>query len=591
MRPSHLVLALSPLAPLVRCHSWQSRSFDLELPHLEQLSRRQDWTLTQPGLTGVAAMQLVVVSPTQALIVDKVQHNSMTINGHIAWSAIYSLVSNTARPVDLQTNSFCAGGSFLSNGTLVNLGGNTFAFTNQIPDANGAQGLRLFDAAGCPDNAPQCAFYESPKRIRLTSNRWYPTVVRLDDGSLLVIGGSKSGTFMNSAALNNPTLEFYPPKNLNGFNGTQIPSQFLNDTLNANLFAVAFLLPGGKVFVAANTQAMIYDWRSNVETRLPNIPNGVRITYPMAGTGALLPLSPSNNYAPTVMLCGGQTTDDHRVPASANMSSQDAASAQCASMELTPSGIAAGWQVETMPEARIMPDIVLLPTGKVLIVNGGQTGYSGYDNVAHLVGHSNADNPAFQPVLYDPSIPFNPASPGARFSHDGLPTSTIARLYHSVASLTPSGSIIIAGSSPNDDVSTVKYATDYRAEILSPPYMTMARPTFTGQPSNVLYNQPFTLNVSGANGTASVILMDFGYSTHALHMNMRTVELVSSQTGTSVSVTGPPDATTYPPGPGWLFVVVDGVPSEGKRVMVGNGASPPVDLAAWANMLARTPNP
>ena len=184
---------------------------------------------------------------------------------------------------------------------------------------------------------------------------------------------------MNSAAINNPTLEYYPPKAINGFNGTQIPSQFLIDTLNANLFPIAFLLPGGKVFVAANTyvsktfcfslgnhcterslticsKAMIYDWRANVETRLPDIPNGVRISYPMAGTGVLLPLRPSNNYAPTVLLCGGQTKSDS--VAASQMSSQDPASAQCASLELTSSGIAAGWQTETMPEARIMPDAV-----------------------------------------------------------------------------------------------------------------------------------------------------------------------------------------------------------------------------------------
>jgi hypothetical protein len=49
------------------------------------------------------------------------------------------------------------------------------------------------------------------------------------------------------------TMEFYPPKALNGYNGTQIPSQFLVDTLNANLFPFLILLPDGRVFMAANT--------------------------------------------------------------------------------------------------------------------------------------------------------------------------------------------------------------------------------------------------------------------------------------------------------------------------------------------------
>lgn len=96
---------------------------------------------------------------------------------------------------------------------------------------------------------------------RRETGRWYVrssvprrlTADRCPIGSLLIIGGSKQGAFINSATLTNPTMEFYPPKALNGYNGTQFPSNFINNTLNANLFPVAFLLPGGKVFLAANT--------------------------------------------------------------------------------------------------------------------------------------------------------------------------------------------------------------------------------------------------------------------------------------------------------------------------------------------------
>jgi len=45
----------------------------------------------------------------------------------------------------------------------------------------------------------------------------------------------------------------------------------------------------------------------------------------------------------------------------------------------------------------------------------------------------------------------------------------------------------------------------------------------------------------------------------------------------------------HPPGPGYLYVVTDaGVPSFGHEVMIGMGASPPVDQAAIDNMLAQT---
>jgi hypothetical protein len=39
-----------------------------------------------------------------------------------------------------------------------------------------------------------------------------------------------------------------------------------------------FELPDGTLFIAANNQCMIFNWRTNVETRLPGIPNGVRVT-------------------------------------------------------------------------------------------------------------------------------------------------------------------------------------------------------------------------------------------------------------------------------------------------------------------------
>ena len=50
-------------------------------------------------------------------------------------------------------------------------------------------------------------------------------------------------------------------------------------------------------------------------------------------------------------------------------------------MVLNTAGIAEGWQVESMPQSRVMPDTILLPDGRVLIVNGAQTGIAGYGNV------------------------------------------------------------------------------------------------------------------------------------------------------------------------------------------------------------------
>lgn len=77
--------------------------------------------------------------------------------------------------------------------------------------------------------------------------------------------------------------------------------------------------------------------------------------------------------------------------------------------------------------------------------------------------------------------------------------------------------------------------------------------------------------------------MDLGFVTHGVHANSRLVYLVVSsfRKGKNMILAGPPDGNIFPPGPGWIFVVVNGIPSQGKMVMVGDGLGPPVDDSAW----------
>jgi hypothetical protein len=170
-------------------------------------------------------------------------------------------------------------------------------------------------------------------------------------------------------------------------------------------------------------------------------------------------------------------------------------------MVLNDAGIKAGWQVEQMPQARLMPDAVQLPTGQIVIVNGAGSGISGYSNVVDQVGESNAANPVLTPVLYDPQAPV-----GQRFSSAGMPTSRIARMYHSVATLTPKGDIMIAGSNPNLDRTEIEFATEYRVEWLSPPYITATRPEISDlKPGQVLtYGSELNLAVTNVQSSDNV---------------------------------------------------------------------------------------
>lgn len=226
----------------------------------------------------------------------------------------------------------------------------------------------------------------------------------------------------------------------------------MNENHSSFIFSV-FALPDGTMLMIANNQTIIYDIEKNTETILPDIPNGVRVTNPFDGTATLLPLSPPL-YTPEVLVCGGSASDV--TVNSTQLSSQDPATDQCSRLEITPEGIKRGWQIEHMSDPRIMPDMVLLPNGEVLITNGGRTGYAAVAAVRDPVGNSSdADHPvyvarvpavrhdfiltyemlySFTPELYTPQAPL-----GRRLSKSGLPTTSIARMYHSGVSLTPQG--------------------------------------------------------------------------------------------------------------------------------------------------------
>lgn len=175
--------------------------------------------------------------------------------------------------------------------------------------------------------------------------------------------------------------------------------------------------------MVANNQSIIYEIETGNERILPDLPNGVRTTNPLDGSAILLPLTPPD-FVPEILVCGGSDVDTSIPPE--QLSSQHSATDQCSRIKLTEEGIQQGWQVERMLEPRIMPELIHLPNGQVLIINGAQTGYAAISNVKDPIGNSNADHPAFTPSLYTPDAPL-----GQRISNTGMPATDIPRLYHS----------------------------------------------------------------------------------------------------------------------------------------------------------------
>ncbi|KAJ7359137.1 glyoxal oxidase N-terminus-domain-containing protein [Mycena albidolilacea] len=538
------------------------------------------WKFVLKGNSGIVGLEAIVVSPTLVVMFDRAANDPLhTPDGKPAWSVLWNLETNKATPLKLLTDSFCASGALISNGTMVSVGGNLpAAFVNETGAYDGRMGLRLFGPCLDPNGEGEgCTIFEDLDNLKLAETRWYTSTARIFGlDSLMIVGGTHEGTpFYNVDPDPVNSFEFFPKKD----GGIPRPSAFLERSLPVNLFPrYVFALPDGKVFMLANNQTIIYDIEKKTETILPDLPNGQRVSNPFDGTAALLPLSPPL-YIPEVLACGGSTKSD-TTPVE-ELSAQDPATSQCARITLSPAGIKKGWVVEHMPHGRMMPEMILLPNGQVLIINGGATGYAAAGSIGVTFGISNAANPIGTPLIYTPSAPL-----GRRFSQEGLPTTDIPRMYHSTVRLYSrvSHNILLAGNNPNGNFTIIPPGQpgELRVQTLDPPFFSQARPTLTNVPSKIAFNQRFTIGIDIPAGVSlssiKVALIDLGFSTHAFHSSGRLVFMdhILSPNRRSLTITSPPNNRVYPPGPAYIFVTVGDTTSVGAHVMVGSGANPPV---------------
>jgi len=195
------------------------------------------------------------------------------------------------------------------------------------------------------------------------------------------------------------------------------------------------------------------------------------------------------------------------------------------------------------------------------LLNGAQIGYAGF---------LRASNPIYTPVVYDPDAPH-----GQRFTE--WTPSNIARMYHSVATLLPDGTVFVAGSNQNSEVrfENVPFPTEYRVESFTPPYLTtdLERPEIVSEiPEKLTYDQKLDI-VIDVKATdkyepdVTFMIGHRGFVTHSTHMSQRVTKLVSTKTsedGTKItySVAMPPNANLMPPGPHYIHMLNNGVPSK-----------------------------
>ncbi|XP_058215242.1 aldehyde oxidase GLOX-like [Rhododendron vialii] len=447
-----------------------------------------------------------------------------------AHSVLLNLDDNSIRPLEILTDTWCSSGQFLPDGTLLQSGGND----------DGTTKFRTFTpcASTC-----SCDWVEL-QNITLSQGRWYATNQILPDGSIIIVGG-----------IGISSVEYFPPRP-----GGAVNFPFLaesGDNQTDNLYPYVHLLPQGNLFIFANNQSVLYDYNENViVTFFPQLPGGPR-NYPSAGSSVMLALE-GNYSTATIVICGGAQYGAYLNQSLGIASSVNStANGSCGRIVATDPNPA--WEMEDMPLVRIMGDMVMLPTGDILIINGAQAGSQGFGF---------ATNACLTPVLYQPDQP-----EGSRFMM--LNPGSIPRMYHSTANLLPDGRILITGSNTNYYYTfTGDFPTELRVEAFSPDYLSAdnsnLRPVLVKTPQMVQYGNLYNVYLTVPSSLAGILEVNFAsapFTTHSFSQGQRLVKLNITRNVSQVNgqyrivFQAPPNGMVAPPGYYMMFVVNQGVPS------------------------------
>lgn len=377
-----------------------------------------------------------------------------------------------------------------------------------------------------------------------------------------MIAGSLNGLNPLDPANNNPTYEMLDAE------GRPYGRSIVHPLLERNqpyyMYPFLHLLPDGSMFIFASRSSELFDVMAQRTTKtFPDLLGDYRI-YPNTGSSAMLPLEPENNYEPEVIVCGGGSYVHITSPTEASCG------------RIKPLDPNPEWEMELMPKPRTMLDAILLPDGTIMWVNGCSRGAQGFGV---------AKDPVYEAWIYDPKAPNR-----RRWYVSG--STTIARMYHSVALLLLDGTVMVTGSNPVEMPMLVAQAnnpelafpTEFSVEIYTPPYLANGN-NARDRPNRVWLStdrlrpdgQTFTLGFTTHGrliNEVKIVLLYGGFVTHSLHMGQRMIYLrnwgfESGVVGRQrLKVQMPQNVNVVPPGPYAVHVVVDGVPSVGKMVMV-----------------------
>ncbi len=438
---------------------------------------------------------------------------------------------------------FCGGETLLADGRLLAAGG-TLTYDvdtagNPKPNNEGFHGRPEIMAFDPFSTSPSTNAWKH--QVSMTDGRWYPTLVALGNGNILIAAGlDKNGN-------SNRSLEIFKPDTGNGTIGTLGLPPVGFETLPA--YPHLFLLQDGSIFFSGGKMD---DKTSTAPPYLLNLalnPIGVKVvnglTFPNSrnqSTSILLPPA----QAQRVMIIGGATPEgEENATDSVNI--------------IDLSTLAAARYPDREAEPLLLPRVhlnaVILPDRTVFVCGGALQREGGAEGDRKVTAR-------FQSEIYDPQT--DTWRLGA--------TARIERMYHSVALLLPDGKVLAASGNP-DKGKVPDWSPDeneeLRLEVYSPPYLFQgARPAIGAIQEEWKYGE--TIEISFTHGVPIhwANLIRNSVVTHSFNTDQRLVDLtILSQSVGNMKITVTSNPNLAPPGWYMLFLIDnDRIPSEAQWV-------------------------
>lgn len=442
------------------------------------------------------------------------------------WDPAQPTSTATRQPFPSGTDIFCCHHASLEDGRVITVGG------AEVHHGHGIRAICVFDPASSAWT----------KIGEMTEARWYPTLVTLPDGRLVVFSGRTEDGASDFIA---STVELLKPP-FTGPGYSTVTLAGANKTFPT--YPGLHLVPGGRIVHTGTT------WRYEAPVVTPIRTFSFRVTGPTTGAWTDEMVSPAVAFREEgmsvllppaqdgrLLLLGGAKTNASGGSFVSHEPGSDLRAAEILDTRTTPPT----WtRTADMAHPRINLNAVLLPDARVLVL-GGHNRYK-WDG---------ASTPSNQAEIYDPVL--DTWTTAAAMSE--------SRTYHSAALLLPDGRVVVAGGvDPTQSEPGGGGALNRKTlELYQPPYFfNGTRPTISsvsrddGPSDRLSYGGQFTIETPNAPDIRKVALMRPGAMTHHTDSEQRYVALdFVPESATRLRVATVSDPSVAPPGYYMLWIV------------------------------------